>query len=153
VVNQFTATDITEMNVLGFATSGTPMASIVSQSTATASNGLNAPALSFMGSSPPVAFMTDDVPILDVSLHPLGGIEEIAWFKYGENELRIDLQGAAASAVVAFDTTVNGKHSIALANRTDTTHGLILTDMPANNTAADLIAHHLSFSGGQAFLA
>ena len=94
--------------------------------------------------------MSDDLPIIDVTLNPVGGVEEISAFAYGVNQLRIDLRGALPSSVVAFDTTVDGQHAIALANQADTSHGLVLTDMPGS--AADLMANHLTFSGGQAFV-
>jgi hypothetical protein len=152
VVNLFTPADITELDALGFATAGTPSASTAGQTTVSASTGLNAPSLTFLG-LPVVAFMSDDLPTIAATLNPVGGIEEIALFAYGVNELTIDLQGAANAAFVAFDTTVNGQHAIALANRADTAHGLVLTNMPANDTAADLMANHLTFSGGHAMIA
>jgi hypothetical protein len=149
VVNQFTATDITELNALGYATSGRPPTGTVGLPTASVSSGLSSPALSFIG-SPAVQFMTDEAPILDVTLNPPGGIEEIAMFTYGVNELRIDLQGAPASALVASDSLVDGQHAITLANRADTSHGLVLTNM--TGTAADLMAHHVTFNAGEAFV-
>ncbi len=152
VVNQFTQTDIAELNALGFATSGTPSANTSGQSSIIASAGLNAGSLTFVG-SPSLAFMTEDVPIIDAKISPASGIEEIAWFEYGVNELRIDMQGVAPSAFVAFDTMVDGQHAIALTQRADIAHGLVLTNMPANETAADLMAHHLTFASGQAFVA
>ncbi len=148
VVNQFTATDIAELNALGYATSGSPGASAAVQTTVLASSGLNAPALTFMG-TPTLTFMSDDMPIISADLN---GVEEIAQFAYGLNELQIDLGGAAPSALVAFDTTVEGQHAIALANAADTSHGVILTNMAANNTAAGLMASHLSFANGQAIV-
>ncbi|MSP02774.1 MAG: hypothetical protein EXR07_17260 [Acetobacteraceae bacterium] len=152
VVNAMTPADIFELNALGFATSGTPPASTAVQTTVSAPGGLNARALSFLG-SPMLAFMNDEAPIFDTNLNPETGIEIIALFEYGVNELRIDLQGADPSAFLVFDTIVEGSHAIALANKADISHGLVLTGMTADATAADLMANHLSFSGGHAIVA
>ena len=151
VINQFSATDIVEMNALGFATSGTPSASFTNVAPGGAAGGLNAPSLTLTG-SPTLAFMTDDVPILHVSLHPAQGIEQVALFSFGAHLLKIDLDGVDPSAFLAFDTSISGHHAIALADRNDPTHGIVLMDMPANNTAADLMAHHLTFRDGMAIV-
>ena len=153
VANQFTQTDITELNALGFATSGTPPAATVGRTAVSAAAGLNTPSLSFLG-SPSIAFLNGEAPVFEATLSPPEGIEEIALFQYGMNELWIDLQGAASSALVAFDTTVEGQHAIALANAADTAHGLVLTGMAADQTAADLMTNHLRFTGdGHAVIA
>ena len=149
VVNQFSAADIAELDALGFATSGTPAAATVTPAAVSTIIGLSSPSLSFAG-LPNVMFVTDELPIMSANL---SGVEEIAQFAYGVNALMIDLQGAPNGSLVAFDSSVNGQHAIALANSADMTHGIVLTGLPAGDTAADLIAHHLTFSGGTAMVA
>jgi len=46
------------------------------------------------------------------------------------------------------DTTVGGVHAIAIANSADLTHGLVLLNMAAGQTAANLLADHTTFSSG-----
>ena len=115
---------------------------------ASASSGLDAPSLTFLGA--PLA--VDAVPVTDVGLSTGAGINEIAGFRYGVDAWRIDLTSAGASALPTFDTSVGGQQAIALANAADLTHGLALTGMPATATAADLIANHITSAGGQALI-
>ena len=151
VVNQFTQTDIAELNALGFATGSAPSASSGPQIAVTASAGLSAPSLAFLG-TPSLAFADGEIATILADLAPATGIEEIARFTYGINTLNIDMHGVAAAAFVAFDTSVDGRHAIALAGAADTTHGIVLLGLPANSTAADLMANHLTFSGGHAIV-
>ncbi len=152
VVNAFTQADILQLAALGFATSGTPVTGGTLLNAGSATGGVNASALTFAG-APGLAILDEEAPIFEASLSPASGIEQIAGFEYGIYELRIDLAGAAPSAFAAFDTTVDGQHAIALANAADLKHGLILTGMPAQDTAADLVAHHLHFTDGHAIVA
>ena len=149
VVNQFSSADITELGALGYAASGTPSAALITAASVTAISGLNAPSLSFTG-APTIAFMSADLPVITANL---GGVEEICQFAYGVNELQIDLRGAANSTLLAFDTSIGGQHAIALASSADMTHGIVLMGMRANDTAADLMAHHLTSNGGMAIVA
>ena len=160
--NRFTQADIAQLNALGFATTGTVAAVAAGQGTAgqdaagqgaaSASGGLNAASLSFAG-TPTIAFMNEEAPIFDASIRPPEGIEQIAQFVYGVNQLRIDLLGLDPAAFRAFDTSVEGQHAIALTSQSDTAHGIVLTRMADTSTAADLMAHHLSFREGHAIIA
>ena len=152
VVNIFGHADIVQLNALGFATSGTPVTVGASLISGSATGGLNGHTLTFMG-APALAILNEEAPIFEASLNPSAGIEIIAGFEYGIYELRIDLAGASPEAFSAFDTTMDGGHAIALANRADLSHGLVLTGLPATATAADLLAHHVSFSPGHAIVA
>lgn len=146
VVNQLSGADMAQLNALGFATSGTPSANNALQSEVSATTGLNAPSLTFMG-APAILFADDEVPVIEANLD---GIEEIAQFTYGVNELRIDLHGSGLSV---FDTMVGGQHAIALTSATDVSHGIILIGMSANETASDLMSHHLNYDAGHAVIA
>jgi hypothetical protein len=71
---------------------------------------------------------------------------------YGLDQLNIDLAGASAGVLQAFDTTVSGSHAIALASSGDLMHGVVLLNMPSDQTAADLLANHVTFRGGHALV-
>ena len=116
---------------------------------ASASMGLNAVSLSFIG-APTVVALGSGVTV-NVGVAPANGIEESANFQYGVDHLSIGLQGLAISRLVAFDTSVGGQHAIALANSANQTHGIVLLGMGTN--AADLMAHHLAFANGSAMVA
>jgi hypothetical protein len=85
-------------------------------------------------------------------MQPASGIEEIENFQYGTDHLNIDLLGGPNNSLLAFDTTVGGVHAIALASSADPSHGVVLTNMPTNDTAANLLASHTAFSGGHALI-
>jgi hypothetical protein len=117
--------------------------------TAKASAGLNAPSLAFIGTPDAITLGTGAATITDV-LSASGGIETIANFTYGVDHLVLGLNGAASSVLKAFDTTVNGVHAISLYSSADTSHGVVLLGMPSVDTAANLMASHVVFSGGNA---
>ncbi len=83
---------------------------------------------------------------------PSSGIETITNFVLGQDELTIDLQGAADSALQFYNTTVDGLHAISIASGADAAHGLVLLNMPAGDTAAVLQAGHTTFIGGHALI-
>jgi hypothetical protein len=83
-------------------------------------------------------------------LSPSSGIETISNFVLGQDQLNIDLKGAANSTFEIYNTMVGGQHAIAIASSTDPTRGLVLLNMPANDTAAVLAASHVTFAGGHA---
>ena len=119
--------------------------------TASASAGLNAPSLAFIG-SPDAITLGSSANTIEYALAPGSGIETIAGFILGQDELNIDLMGAAASALQINDTTVGGVHAIAIASSADPAHGLVLLNMPTGDTAAALFAGHVTFSGGHALI-
>jgi hypothetical protein len=155
--NVFSQTDVTELNVLGYAISTTPPSatavasapttttSTASGNTVSASTGLNAASLAFVG-TPATAAFSSAVTSLSVALVPAPGIEEINGFQYGIDHLTIDTSGTNGT-LKAFDTTVNGAHAIALASSSDLAHGIVLTGLPGADTAANLLQVHLSIIG------
>jgi hypothetical protein len=64
----------------------------------------------------------------------------------------MDMLGAAAGVLRAYDTTMGGVHAIAIASSADLMHGVVLTNMPTGQTAADLLANHTAFNGGHALI-
>ncbi|HEY4174507.1 MAG TPA: hypothetical protein VGM42_15860 [Rhodopila sp.] len=79
------------------------------------------------------------------AIPPAAGIEEIAGFTYGTDKLTLNLSDLSGS-LEAFNTTVGGVHAIALAGSNDLANGIVLTGMPTADTAANLIASHLTLS-------
>ncbi len=153
VANLFSRTDITELNALGYqispAAAATPAAGAV---IASAAAGLHAASLSFIGSPRQVVMGTMPATV-DYKVAAGGGIEAIAGFRYGLDQLRIDLAGTPMADLAAFDTTVGGQHAVSLASNADLAHGVVLLGMGPGQTAADLMAHHLTFAGGEALVA
>ncbi|MGO9954840.1 MAG: beta strand repeat-containing protein, partial [Solirubrobacteraceae bacterium] len=118
---------------------------------ASAIGGLNASSLSFNGTPYAIA-LGSDPDIVEYGLAPSSGIETIANFVLGRDELNIDLQGAADSALQFYNTTVDGLHAISIASGADPAHGLVLLNMPAGDTAAVLQASHTTLMGGHALI-
>lgn len=161
-VNVFSAADIAELNVLGYSLSTTPPSAVsggsgvlasvstpsASSALASAADGLNAPAISFIG-TPGVESFSASVTSLATSLPPAAGIEEIAGLQYGLDCLTIDLSGISGT-LEAFDTLVNGTQAIALVGSGDLSHGVVLTGLTQSQTAGDLLTHHLTVSGSVA---
>ena len=118
---------------------------------ASVSAGLNAPSLALIGTPDTIA-LGSGAATIQYALAASSGIETIANFVYGLDALNIDLLGAAASVLRAFDTTVGGAHAIAIASSANLTHGMVLLNMSAGQTAADLLTNHTTFSGGHALV-
>jgi hypothetical protein len=118
---------------------------------ASASAGLNAPSLMFIG-------IPDNLTLglspftLQFTLQASSGIEEIGNFQYGLDALNIDLKGSANSVLQATDTTVNGVHAISIYSSADPTHGVVLLGMTSGQTAANLLSAHTTFSNGKAII-
>jgi len=89
---------------------------------------------------------------IEYTLAQSSGIETIANFVYGQDELNIDLQGVSPAFLQAYDTTVGGVHAITIANSTDLTQGVVLLNMTGGQTAANLLASHTTFVGGHALI-
>jgi serralysin len=121
------------------------------ENTASAGTGLNAPSLSFLG-TPDAITLGSGATKIEYTLAQSSGIETIANFVYGQDELNIDLPGAAPGLLQAYDTAVGGAHAIAIASSTDLTHGLVLLNMTGGQTAANLLASHTTFVGGHALI-
>ena len=117
-----------------------------SSNTAFARDGLSAPSLSFIGTPDAVTIGSTPATVI-YNLEPSGGIGTVANFVLGIDELDIDLMGAAIGTLRAFDTLVDGHPAIALASNSDLSHGIVLLGMPTTQTAADLLANHMSFNG------
>jgi Tryptophan-rich Synechocystis species C-terminal domain len=119
--------------------------------TASASSGLSAPALSFIGPLDSISLGTGAATI-EYALQASSGIETVSGFILGTDLLNIDLLGAANGTLVAHDTTVNGNAAISLASSADPSHGLVLTNLGGGLTAAQLLASHTTFVGGHALI-
>ena len=151
VANLFSQTDVTQLNVLGYAISTSPPSSATVANLASAVGGLSASSLSFIGT--PAALSTGSrVTSASVALAPTAGVEEITGFQYGLDHLTIDLSGTRGF-LEAFDTSVGGVHAIALTSSGDLSHGLVLVGMPAVDTAANLMGAHLVVHGTAASVA
>ena len=123
-----------------------------SSNTASASSGLSAPALSFIGTPEAVTLNPTGAEVV-YTLQPYSGVDLITGFTYGIDILRIDMVGAANGILQAFDTSVGGVHAIALASGTDLAHGVVLLNMTGTGeTAANLLASHTTFSLGRAYI-
>ena len=132
-----------------------PQATIVlspSPNTASASAGLSAPSLTFIG-TPDIVTHASGTEVVNYALQPSSGIVTIANFVLGSDQLNIDLAGAPNSILQAFDTSVGGNHAIAIASSADLTHGIVLLNQPLIQTAADLLASHTVFNNGFAHIA
>jgi hypothetical protein len=120
-------------------------------SVAYASSGLDAPVLSFIG-VPDLIDLGSEPTVLPLVLEPANGVDLIAGFDLGQDELAIDLMGMLPEGLLAADTTVNGVHAISLYASTDPAHGAVLVGMPDSVSAADLLASHTRFAGGFAIV-
>jgi hypothetical protein len=118
---------------------------------ASASAGMNASSLSFARTPDDVTFGSGK-SILEYAMAPSSGVDEIENFAYGADLLNLDLLGGSNSSLMAFDTTVGGNHAIALASSSNLLYGVVLLNMPSGDTAADLLASHVTFAGGHALV-
>ena|GEM_PF-2658858 len=119
--------------------------------TASASVGLSAPSLTFIGT--PDAITLSSVSfgaVIEYGLTASSGIETIANFRLGWELLNIDLLGAASSTLMAYDTTVGGAHAIAITSSTDPLHGVVLLGM--GYSAAGLLANDITFVNNHALI-
>jgi len=118
--------------------------------TASVSNGLVAPILTFIG-TPDAITLGTGASTINYALQYSSGIETIANFQYGLDQLNINLNGAANSILQVDNTSYNGQKAIGLYSSADPTHGVVLTNVGSGMTAA-LLANHLTFSGGHAVI-
>ena len=122
----------------------------LSSNTAQVSDGLNQPSLTFIGAPDAITLRTAGATI-EYALAPSSGIETIANFTLGRDELNIDLLGSASSVLQAFDNTAS--HAIAIFSSADRTHGIVLLNVPTGETAASLLSSsHTTFIDGHALI-
>jgi hypothetical protein len=119
------------------------------ENTAGASTGLNQPSLSFIG-APDAITLGEGATRIEYTLAPGSGIETIANFIYGQDELNINLLGTTSDLLQAYDTTVGGVHAIA--SSPDLTQGMMLLNMTGGQTAANLLTGDTTFIGGHALI-
>jgi hypothetical protein len=143
------AASTSKANVLASGTGASLAAPQISS--VSASTGLNAPALTFIG-TPTVVTLGGTVDSAQFTLTNGSGIETIANFQYGVDQLNLDLSGADASVLRTFDTTVDGSHAIAIASSNDLGHGVMLLNMPTADTASALLASHITIMEGHALI-
>jgi hypothetical protein len=117
--------------------------------TASVSAGLTAPSLTFIG-TPDAITLGTGASTIDYTLQPSSGIETIANFQYGLDQLNISL-GAPNNVLLADNTSYNGQKAIALYSQADPTHGVVLINASSGMTAA-LLANHLTLSAGHAMI-
>jgi hypothetical protein len=145
--NLFGSTDVTELNVIGYGISANAPSS-AAVIPASAASGLNAASLTFIGTTATLTMGTSTTTA-SVAIPPPAGIEEISSFTYGTDKLTLNLSDLSGS-LEAFNTTVGGVNAIALAGSNDLANGIVLLGMPAADTAANLMASHLTVSGSTA---
>jgi hypothetical protein len=119
--------------------------------TATASSGLSAPSLTFIG-TPDSITLGGGSAIVAYAMQPSSGVETIAGFQFGLDKLDINLMGIATTSLRAYDTSVNGQHAVALAAASDLSHGVVLVGLSSSITATSLLSSHVSFAGGHALI-
>ena len=153
------ATKLTSLSVTGSAGADSldltgvsaPVTVALGGDTASASGGLSAPSLTFIGT--PDALVVGSGPAaIDFALQPASGIETIAGFQYGLDRLAINMEGAPVSFLRVSDTTVGGVHAIAIYSGASPSYGVVLTGMTGGQTAASLLGSHLTFGNGQAIV-
>ncbi len=114
-------------------------------------NLLSSPTLSFLG-TPDMVTLPSAASTVAHTMTPEHGVAVVDGFTVDVDTLVIDLAGAANTDLVGFDTTLNGQHAIALANKYNLGQGVVLANMPNDVTATDLFANHVIFSGGKAYI-
>jgi len=113
--------------------------------------GLSSSALSFLG-TPTTIDLPSAATTVDYTLASSSGVAIVNGFTFSQDQLDVDLNGALTSDLVAFDTTYNGQHAIALADKYSLGQGVVITGVDASQTAADLLANHTVFSDGHALI-
>ena len=111
-----------------------------------------APAMSFVGAPQAILLGASASDTLEYGLSPYSGIETVANFTLGQDELNVDMLGAATGLLHVYDATVGGQHAIAIGSIADIAHGVVLLGLPSSTTAADIVANHLTFDHGHAII-
>jgi hypothetical protein len=95
---------------------------------------------SFNGTPFAIALNSNADEIVEYGLAPSSGIETVTNFVLGQDELNISLYGAPDTALQFTDMTVGGDHAVGIYSLADPAHGVVLLDLPSNDTAAVLKA-------------
>ena len=121
--------------------------------TAAVSAGLSSSSLTFTN-VPDAITLGSGASTIQYALQSSSGIETIANFRYGLDQLNLDLLGAASPILKASNTSLNGTSAISIYSSADPKHGVVLISGGTSNftTAADLLANHLTFVGGHALI-
>ena len=144
-------TTTTTGNILNLAGQTQNTAIDIGSNTASVSTGLNAPSLTFIG-TPDTIILGSSADTIDYAMAPTSGIETIANFNFGLDELNIDMMGAAYSSLEAYDTTVYGTHAIAIFSKEDLFHGLVMLNIPTSQTSSSVLENNTTFLGGHAII-
>ena len=131
----------------------TTLETVSANNFAAASAGLSSPTLTFIGTPDQIA-LGSSATTIQYALQASSGIETIANFQYGLDQLNIDLLGAASGVLQASDTSLNGTSAISLYSSAAPTHGVVFTAGGTSNitTATDLMTNHLFVSNGHALI-
>ena len=113
--------------------------------------------LSFAGNlqfinNPNTIFLGDGATNITYTMKPSSGIDLIQNFQYGIDQLNIDLNGASNTKIFAANTNVGGIAAISIYSSENPSTGIVLGGMTNGQTAADLLAKHLTFSNGHAII-
>ena len=147
-----TVVGTTSADVLNLAGSRVAATINLNGDVANVSAGLGASSLTFTG-SPDAITLGSGASVINYTIQSGDGIETIANFKYGLDQLDISLNGGATSILKAADTRYDGRdNAISLYSGADPAHGVVLINVGSGMTAANLLANHLAFSGGVAII-
>ncbi len=147
-LSSITATGTSGGDTVNLAALTKPVTVNLAGDTASVSAGLNLSSIAFAG-TPDALTLGTGASTIDYTLQVSSGIETIAGFQYGLDQLNINLAGAT---LAASDTTVGGNHAVSLYSSADHTHGVVLTGLSSGMTASDLLSNHLTLSGGFALI-
>jgi hypothetical protein len=119
--------------------------------TASAAGGLSASSLTFIGPQDAIT-LGSAANTIEYALAPGSGIETIANFISGTDELNIDLMGSSIGSLQVYSTSVGGMGAIAIASSADPSHGVVLLGVSGGLTAANLLTNHTTVIDGHALI-
>lgn len=114
--------------------------------------GLSQTGLVIVGTPGAVNLATTSTDTIEFTMAQASGIETINNFRYGQDELNIDLNGAASSTLQVSDTSLNGSAAISIYSSADPYNGVVLTGLGTGMNAANLQFGHTTFAGGHAII-
>ena len=112
--------------------------------------GLDSPGLAFLAPIP-VVTLTDRPETLSFGF--ADGAEIVDGFRYGLDQLRIDLGSGGPGALQAQDTWIDGARAGSLFSSADPALGVVLRGLDSGENAATLMSSHLAFRDGFAIVA
>jgi hypothetical protein len=118
---------------------------------AAATAGLNSSNLSISG-VPDAITLGSGHSVINYALIIQSGIETVANFQLGTDELLINMSGAPNSALQFSNITFNSQHAVAIYDSASPHDGVVLIGLPAGTTASSLELGHLTFSSGMAII-